>query len=153
MAGNCGSCTLCCTVMKVEMVPAKPERCACPFEKDKACSIYHQRPDPCRGFECVWLCSQRWPDKALPSSERPDRTRVVLEVNSKGNVIAHCETPEAWQGDRIRKRLLIFARSTIVTLDHGDGRVSLLKADGTTEDLEFLDVAPNGERRYIRRKR
>lgn len=158
MAGSCGACTLCCTLMRVEMAPVpKPAGERCTFCVDGGCAIYQARPDPCLGFECVWLCSQRWPDRAMPAHERPDRTGIVIEVNSKGCAIAHCETPEAWARPAARKRLLIFAKSTQVTIEHGDGRVSLLEVDGLHPEgvlrpLKYLSTAPNNERLYVRDK-
>lgn len=133
------------------MEPPKPAMEECIHCTGRSCAIYNTRPEPCRGFECAWLCSQRWPDRALPKGERPDRTGIVMEVNSKGTVIVHCQTPEAWARPVNRKRLMDFcSRGITVTIEHGDSRVSVLERDGTLTALRYLDTADNGERRYVR---
>lgn len=152
---GCDGCTLCCTVMKVsfapEIRPPKREHARCEYACGRGCMIYDKRPHSCRVFECAWLASQRWPDRAMPKHERPDRSGMVLEVNSKGTVIAHLRTPEAWRDEKNLKRLMFFNRTAkAVTIEHGDGRVSCLEKDGTVTELTYLDTADNGERRYVR---
>lgn len=153
MAGDCGSCTLCCTLMRVHVPDQfeKPAMRACPHLGCNGCAIYATRPDPCVGFQCVWLVSQQKPGLALPNCERPDRTGIVLEVNSKSTVIAHCQTPEAWKRPVNLKRLMQLNRTTSVTIEHGGGRVSVLEKDGTITDMVHIGDAPNGEKKYVRR--
>lgn len=156
---KCGACRLCCTVMRVEgFTPPeqdKPQGVTCKFVCSTGCSIYDQRPDSCQGFECVWLASQRWPHVAFPNQERPDRTNVVMEVNSKGTVIVHCKTPEAWRDKRVMKRItkLNDNPETNVTIEHGDGRVSVLEKNGSVTPMRFIGLDPaTNERKYVRER-
>ncbi len=109
----------------------------------------------CQGFECVWLASQRWGAHALPPTERPDRTNVVMEVNSKGTVIVHCKTPQAYRDPRVMKRLTALNRNneTNITIEHGDGVVSILEKNGSLTPMRFIGLDPvSNERKYVRER-
>lgn len=157
-ASSCGSCTLCCTVMKVTMPDrVKPAHSKCGDCTANGCAIYADRPDACAIFMCWWLGSQRMRERddmkhfAMPSSMRPDRTGIVLDLNSAGYVIAHCARPAAWKRDPMRQWLLAAARRTRVLLELGH-ETQLLHADGSIEQLVTIGVDPNtNERLYVRR--
>ena len=156
---SCGTCRLCCTVMRVEQFPPpepdKPAMVACQHLCKQGCGIYERRPVTCSGFECVWLTSQQWGKLALSSSERPDRTGVIMTVNSKGTVTAHCKTPQAWKGDRAHRRLQHYNNvlQSSVTIEHGDGTCSVLEKDGSATLLEHIGVDPDtNENMYQRPK-
>jgi len=57
MKRQCGSCTKCCEgwlqadIYGHKMFPGKH----CNFLKQSKCTIYDNRPDVCRDFECGWL--------------------------------------------------------------------------------------------------
>lgn len=147
--------------MKVEKFPPpeadKEAGTPCKYLCREGCSIYDRRPEPCRVFACVWLTSQTQFDgkHALPNSERPDRTGIVMQVNTKGTIIAHCKTPEAWRGDRAYKRLMHFNQQLVndVTIEHGDGRVSVLEKTGEAKALRFIGLDPDSnERKYVRER-
>jgi Fe-S-cluster containining protein len=149
MSGACGSCTLCCTVMKVAMEPPKPARSPCQFCTKGGCSIYDERPDPCRDFACLWLASQDQPLARLISALRPDRTGVVLEVNSKSYVIAHCHYPAAWRREPMITFLKGVAARTRVLIEPSGEEVLLLDPDGSTRPLNFIGLHPEtNERLY-----
>lgn len=153
----CGSCTLCCTIMKVEFdngEPTKEWMQPCKHLCKGGCGIYNDRPTSCRVFECVWLGSQRRKDSAMPSSERPDRTGVVMGINSKEVVIVHCKTPMAFKGERVWKRIMRFIRSgTKVTIDHGNGDHSVIESDGTVTPMEYIGLDKETNETLYRRKR
>jgi hypothetical protein len=151
MSGDCGSCTACCTIMRVEMEPeAKPPGVRCQHLCGAGCAIYQARPEPCRVWSCVWLLSQERADVRLPSAMRPDRSGVVLEVNSQGNLVAHCETPAAWKREPIHRWLLRRAANTTVIIEPSrEAPPLLLKADGSTRAMQFVGLNPaTNERRY-----
>lgn len=140
---GCGSCSLCCTVMKVEMPERdKPEGEPCWHLCSKGCSIYPRRPDPCRGFECVWLVSQRMADLAMPKELRPDRCGVAMEVNNCGTLIAHCKYPGSWKRPGIREWLIEQTSRAVVMIDCGPDSAWLLKRDGTVDPVHFMGVDP-----------
>lgn len=153
MSGACGSCTLCCTLMRVAMEPPKPERETCAHCSAGGCAIYDQRPEGCSGFQCLWLGSQRVTQLALPAAMRPDRTGVVIDLNAAGTVIAHCERPASWKREPMRAWLLKHARRTNVILEVPGG-AELLSADGSTEALARVGVDPGTNNRlYVRESR
>ena len=82
MAGLCQDCTGCCVVLEVKDVnKAFGEPCkhlgATLF--GKGCQIYHQRPDACQHYVCLWLDSQRRPEvPTFGEALRPDVCHVVM---------------------------------------------------------------------------
>lgn len=148
----CGGCTACCTIMRVEMVPPKPARCQCEHVIRHGCAIYYTRPDPCRDWKCGWLIAQTRPAGKLPSAFRPDRSGVVLEINSAGNLVAHCAKPHSWKLEPMRSWLIGRAAHVRVILETGDG-VQLLNADGTVEALRYVGLNTETNEREYRRER
>lgn len=148
---SCGSCTLCCTVMRVAtMEPPKPEHKTCDHCTSNGCSIYSKRPEQCATFQCMWLGSQRVPAFALAPALRPDRCGVVIDLNGAGTIIAHCHRPLSWKRDPIHAWLLNMAARTVVMLETPEGPF-LLSADDTTERLVKVGVdASTNNRLYVR---
>jgi hypothetical protein len=68
---TCYPCTLCCTVTRVPELD-KPERVTCPHCA-KDCTVYEDRPQSCRTFQCEWLKGQHTVEL------RPDLSHIVLE--------------------------------------------------------------------------
>lgn len=52
--GECGDCTACCTLSYVKEIN-KEAWDTCKFCKNNGCSIYNERPQDCRDFECAYL--------------------------------------------------------------------------------------------------
>lgn len=139
----CGSCTLCCTVMKVTTPDAvKPAHSRCEHCTADGCGIYVDRPETCATFECLWSASQQAPSLALPPALRPDRCGVVIDLNCAGTVLAHCEFPASWKREPMHRWLLgMAARGHNVLLLSRDADL-LLKADGSTWPLRCIGVDP-----------
>lgn len=78
---GCGTCTLCCKVMRVaDLEPVKERGTWCRHcEPGRGCGIYADRPESCRVYECAWLLSQSKADTAFPAELRPDRCKVVFQ--------------------------------------------------------------------------
>lgn len=118
MAGNCGECTACCRLMAVNEI-AKARGAWCPHitENKRACTIYHQRPDSCRDWECGWLSSQH-SDIPLPADMRPDRSHVVIARSPTGQVWFHVDPgyPDAWRKKGIGSLLnkLVHKKITVI---------------------------------------
>ena len=83
---------------------AKPQGTWCPHCKPgRGCSLYGAHPASCQSFQCGWLANLDMPDEV-----RPDRSKVVLDIDSDGNrVIARCDPghPMAWQREPIHAQL------------------------------------------------
>ena len=149
-ASGCGSCTLCCTVMKVTTDTVKPAHVTCEHCTAGGCGIYADRPDACRGFKCLWLASQDFPPVRLAPELRPDRAGTVIDLNTVGYVIAHCETRRSWTREPMLGWLLRMATKTTVMLELPDG-AHLLAPDGSTEALLPVGVDPTTKQRlYVR---
>jgi hypothetical protein len=76
----CGSCTLCCTLLKVPELK-KQEGVPCKFLCDKGCGIYGSRPAACRNFRCAWLNGE------LSEDMRPDKVGVIIERLPTGKTV------------------------------------------------------------------
>ena len=145
MAGrpkSCGPCTMCCKVLAVDEL-AKPAGQACVHvARSGGCTIYAERPQACRTFECVWLM-----DPEMPHRFRPDQTKVVLDQDPEGaRLIARCDpaNPGAWRRNPIYGALKAYA-----TEHWGAGRIVLAVAGRRTwliaprEDIDLGEVAPD----------
>jgi len=149
-ASACGTCTMCCTLMRVAMDPPKPERHTCEHCTGIGCGIYAERPEVCAGFQCLWLASQRTPAYALDPALRPDRSGVVIDLNCALTLIAHCERADSWRREPMRSWLLHQAHRTNVILELPDG-AALLTPAGETEALVKAGVDPiSNNRLYVR---
>lgn len=78
---ECGDCTMCCegflpaNIHGYEMKPGMP----CHFVQQKTCNgctIYENRPDVCKKYECLWKTSPA----AVPEWMKPNRSDVILSV-------------------------------------------------------------------------
>jgi hypothetical protein len=109
MTRACGSCTQCCKTMKVEAPSLhKAKDVWCPHcEIGRGCTIYAERPQPCRDFECLWLRGSG------SEAMRPDRCKVVLTAPEpipempRGVLLAHVDPtrPEAWRNGEMGRWL------------------------------------------------
>lgn len=72
---KCGSCRVCCVVMKITELN-KPEFTSCDHlvkrQTTRSCGIYNDRPEECRTFQCAWLTGLG------TNNQRPDRCGVML---------------------------------------------------------------------------
>lgn len=75
---SCGSCSLCCTVLRVDEL-AKPAGRDCRHQRGPhGCAIHATRPGICRRYRCLWL------QGGLEDDERPDRTGGVVDLETTG---------------------------------------------------------------------
>lgn len=75
---SCGSCSLCCTVLRVDEL-AKPAGRDCIQQRaDGGCAIHATRPTICRAYHCLWL------QGGLEEDERPDRIGAVVDLEATG---------------------------------------------------------------------
>jgi hypothetical protein len=101
LSEGCGTCTLCCKIMKVTEI-AKPAHRWCQHcEPGKGCGIYDVRPDQCREWSCFWLQSQTRDgrDRMAPAL-RPDRSHVVIDaLGDKSGLVVYVDRayPGAWR--------------------------------------------------------
>lgn len=77
----CGECTACCdgNLKSNSHGNTFANRNACVFLVKKVCSIYEDRPNTCRNYQCAW--SQTLFDEDL----RPDKCGVLISVETNSN--------------------------------------------------------------------
>ncbi len=77
-ARSCGTCSLCCTILRVDEL-AKPAGRDCVHQRGSSgCAIHAIRPPICRAYRCLWL------QGGLEDDERPDRTGGVVDLETTG---------------------------------------------------------------------
>ena len=94
---SCGTCTLCCKVLTVDEIN-KPNGQWCPHcVQGRGCTIYADRPNECRRFQCGYLM---WP--ALSEHWLPVRSKLVVAFKPDGNeIVIHVDpgVPNAWRAE------------------------------------------------------
>ncbi|HYH17562.1 MAG TPA: hypothetical protein VD995_02990 [Azospirillum sp.] len=96
----CGTCTLCCKLMRVPELDKPAARWCDHCAPDAGCRVYAGRPESCRGFRCLWLMDRRFPD-AL----RPDRCHALVATNGAADdFVVHVDPahPEAADAPAVR---------------------------------------------------
>ena len=76
---QCGTCRACCRVLAVSAL-GKPAGRHCEHETEAGCGIYHDRPEACRTWYCMWVRDNRG---IFDEHHRPDRLGLMLD--SRGN--------------------------------------------------------------------
>jgi len=105
----CGACTMCCSALEIAELkkPAGPLCGNC--RAGGGCTIYSDRPQVCRDFECEWLTR-----RDLPRQLRPDLVGTILmEDADSAEYRAVCapEKPMAWRHPLVFAHLLALAKS------------------------------------------
>lgn len=84
---TCDNCDVCCVFPRVPEL-SKPERTACVnCTGSRLCSIYEDRPNSCRNFECMWLQGH------FRDEDKPSISGVMVE-NHKKFIFAMCDGDE-----------------------------------------------------------
>ncbi len=108
---------MCCTALEIVELK-KPAGPACPnCILSGGCTIYADRPQVCRDFECLWLVG-----RDLPANMRPDRIGTLfMEDDETEEYRAVCapERPLAWRNPRVFAHLVAVAKT---------GRIVVAKA-------------------------
>ena len=81
---ECGTCTTCCRIMKVKELDKGANQACVHCVEGSGCTIYAERPESCRVYECLWLRSQKF-EKPFGPQLRPDRCHVVIGTMNNGN--------------------------------------------------------------------
>ena len=67
---ECGKCSLCCKVMRVEEIAKLPGVWCKECAPGKGCKIYATRPGPCRDFHCSWLIQAELGPEWFPATAK-----------------------------------------------------------------------------------
>lgn len=105
---SCGECGMCCKLLAIAEIE-KPAGRWCPsFKRGAGCGVYDSRPGACRGFECLWLQSEKLDDRW-----RPDRARFVMyteDDDRRLRVVVDPDHPLAWKQEPYYSRLKAMSR-------------------------------------------
>lgn len=105
---TCGSCSLCCKVLRVDELE-KPMGVWCAhFKAETGCGIHGSHPPSCNNYQCLWILSPTMPDEV-----RPDRCKVVMTIDDGGHrIIARADPahPNAWRQEPVYCQLKRWAK-------------------------------------------
>ncbi len=133
---DCGPCTLCCTVLRVDDLKKLGGVACAHLRADSAgCGIYQDRPRICRTYRCLWL------QGGLEDDDRPDRLDAVLDLLTEGGTtrlsVRESVPGAADTNPRLREVIAQFRASVPV-------RISDVR-DVMNPDAPFRVLLPGGE--------
>lgn len=86
---SCENCTMCCKVLGIPELQ-KPRGAVCTHcDWDKGCTIYTQRPQACRAFDCSYLLSP-----GLGEEWKPTTSHMVLGYVAEADIILVYTDPD-----------------------------------------------------------
>ena len=97
---TCGECTLCCKLMGVPELKKPSAKWCESCDQGKGCTVYEERPNSCRNFQCFWLMDENFPDDF-----RPDRIHALAAFNdTPDSVVLHVDPakPKALRSPAVR---------------------------------------------------
>lgn len=163
MAGKCGDCSLCCTVMGIhDLVPPKPMgvKCSNCFKMrlgsgpaTYGCGIYETRPESCSTYECVWLASQHTPHvEPMPREMRPDKIHALINPTATDDcLIVEMDPrfPMAWKYGPLADWIKAMLRQAQYLIDGGKTPIKVIISTGA-ERMLVVGYQPN--RKFLVRK-
>ncbi len=136
---TCGTCSLCCTVLRVDEL-SKLAGVACPkLRAESGCGIYATRPKICRAYRCHWL------QGGLEEADRPDRLGAVLDLVTRATSVRleiRQATRDAFdRSPRLQQIAEDYRRSVPVRITDVD--------DVLDPDRPFRVLLPDGEENRV----
>jgi Fe-S-cluster containining protein len=92
---ECGTCTLCCKVMRVDELESPAGQWCKHCSPGKGCGIHATRPPVCREFFCIWMYK-----KEIGPEWKPEKSKIILTLEGDGaRIAAHVDPsfPGAWR--------------------------------------------------------
>jgi hypothetical protein len=145
MNRKCGSCMLCCKLPRIEDLK-KPQNIWCQHAKTQiGCTIYAERPMPCRDFHCFWLDYESFGDEW-----KPDKAGFFL-YGQQGSIILLVDPgrPRAYESPKYLMRLRIMAQEILdlggrfIVANGNKGKLLLPDREiplGNLDEIERIDV-------------
>lgn len=133
MARECDGCTVCCTLTRVPELD-KPVGVTCPFACN-GCTIYKDRPQSCRNFNCAWVMGD------MPTWMKPNKSHVMIEKLPGISVVLALpekDYEKTWKTDEIVAVLKEEYVSKGISVVAGDN--TALLAEGATVEGVKSDV-------------
>lgn len=102
---TCGTCAMCCKVYDFSDLKKKKGWCE-NFKVGTGCSIYKDRPHPCREFYCNWMLID-----ALGPEWKPSVCKFVMTYDPSRSILVQVDTsyPSAWRAQPYYEALRAWA--------------------------------------------
>lgn len=154
---SCGDCVACCVVTLIDTPQLKKaEGVPCPNCAGGGCSIYNDRPEVCRTFNCAW---KRIP--SMPPETRPDRLGVMFTLERHlpaRNLFEHlyyvgvAADPAALESRSARDALAMFSEGVLPVFSSSGGMKTLVHPEPMLADA-IVNPAPQRDRALVKRGR
>jgi len=132
---ECGECTLCCILLWIVEKNSFPlERCS-DCDLNKGCTVYDNRPEECKNFNCSWRL-----DNNAHADMRPDKCHIIFE-NLSEDIIFGTLDPNYIIDDLIIGQIRAFQNSgSSIVLQTFKGKPQIYLTQGATgsEVYQFI---------------
>jgi hypothetical protein len=142
---------MCCKLLDIPALEKPANQWCRHCAPGRGCTIYDQRPAPCRDFVCVWLESQGEANP-LPMELRPDKCKVVLAfAPDRRDVMGYCDPaePDAWSARPVLRLLEIMSCKGLRVIV-GNGRHYYALDRGRARRAELTPPDQSGTRQFVR---
>lgn len=152
---ECGSCTLCCKLMKVTELKKPALKWCKHCDVGVGCRIYENRPNECQQFSCMYLL-----DENLDEHWNPLKSKMVLAYEPDQNRFAIHVDPgrkDSWRKEPYYSQIKSWANSftenkDLVIVSQGSeliavvpGReINLGKVEVNQSIITSVRIGPNG---------
>lgn len=91
---ECGTCAMCCKVYEFVDLKKSAKGWCENFKAGLGCSIYQDRPDPCRAFFCNWMLVD-----SLGPEWKPSVSKFVMTYDVSRSILVQVDPsfPTAWR--------------------------------------------------------
>lgn len=131
---SCGECYKCCVglgITELKKYPDQPCRHLDGRNPTARCSIYDDRPDVCRNFQCLWR------DGHLEDQDRPDKSGVLAHVDTPtGKPVLYLTLDERHSDETLERAFRWATKNTI----NGNKVFSIVQRLGSTQMVAHLDT-------------
>jgi hypothetical protein len=126
---SCDGCTMCCKLMEIDVLQ-KPRAVWCPHcDQKRGCTIYEQRPEPCRIFYCGYRMIPHLDDRWKPS-----KAKFLVNFESRSNrIVIHADPARAgaWRQEPYLSTIRHWAKNAVrenglVLVWTGDNLIAVL---------------------------
>lgn len=139
--GECGECTVCCTLSYVKELDKKPwDTCGHCILK-KGCSIYTKRPNECKEFECAYY------QGGTNIELRPDKCGIMF-VKKNDRIFTGIVVPDTSITDMAKKQIVSFNKQgySVVLLTKNEKPVLVVAPGHNEQEIkeEYIKLLKNG---------
>jgi hypothetical protein len=102
---QCGECSLCCKAVAVRELDKPAGQWCRHFGRGQGCTIYHDRPQSCRVFDCHWLL-----DATMGDEWYPRQCKMVVQATETA-LLVHVDSGahQPWRKEPYLSKLVFLA--------------------------------------------